>query len=670
MIHLTAHQRKHPARAKIRNYALVSLLVVALVTFVGMQTIKDGRREERLSRRLLQEATPVPDSDECVVEVGGGDSLYPKEIFTQEEKKSGALILYVVGVVYMFFALAIVCDEFFVPSLEVIVEKLDISNDVAGATFMAAGGSAPELCTSLIGTFISKSNVGFGTIVGSAVFNVLFVIAMCALFSREVLEVTWWPLARDCLYYAFSLAILALVFGVITPNEIWWYEALILLALYAGYVTIMKFNENLRAKVYACVGYNKDNKVVDGDVEMANSTADGPKTPVRRNSEVHTFRAGFTALLIHNKPIEHAAALHIVAAIRGDVKDTFQKVDTDNSGFIDENELKQMLCEMGGHPTDEDVHQTMQHVDLDKDGKISFDEFAHWYSASEDRVKIELLQAFNRYDKDSSGYIDHKELKSLLDEMHGSVSEDFVKDIMEKLDQDKDGQLSRSEFEAWYCQTDFFHVKHHEAEQEAEDAEGLSLAWPEGGRARAMYLFLAPLTWSLYWTLPNVRTPRGMRFFPWGFIGSICWIAVFSYFMVWWAETIGVVLGIPPAVMGLTILAAGTSIPDLLTSVIVAKQGEGDMAVSSSIGSNIFDILVGLPVPWFLYSIIPENNGHIAVISGTLFLNVIILFGMLLSIILIIMLNKWRLTKGLAAAMLVLYFVYVGQDLMRVYLCL
>lgn len=63
--------------------------------------------------------------------------------------------------------------------------------------------------------------------------------------------------------------------------------------------------------------------------------------------------------------------------------------------------------------------------------------------------------------------------------------------------------------------------------------------------------------------------------------------------MVWWATEVGCAFGIPDAVMGLTFLAAGTSVPDLLTSVIVARQGKGDMAVSSSIGSNIFDVLVG-----------------------------------------------------------------------------
>ena len=103
-------------------------------------------------------------------------------------------------------------------ALEVIIEMLDMPQDIAGATLMAAGGSAPELFTAFIGTF-QKSSVGLGTIVGSgarslaancparprssnartraarrraAVFNVLFVIAACALASTEVLVVTWW----------------------------------------------------------------------------------------------------------------------------------------------------------------------------------------------------------------------------------------------------------------------------------------------------------------------------------------------------------------------------------------------------------------------------------------------------------------------------------------------
>ena len=89
---------------------------------------------------------------------------------------------------------------------------------------------------------------------------------------------------------------------------------------------------------------------------------------------------------------------------------------------------------------------------------------------------------------------------------------------------------------------------------------------------------------------------------------QIGWLAVYSYFIVWWASTFGEIVDIPPSVMALTILAAGTSVPDLLTSIIVARDGHADMAVSSSIGSNIFDILMGLPIPWFFYNYTISNR--------------------------------------------------------------
>merc|ERR1712224_1056549 len=126
--------------------------------------------------------------------------------------------------------------------------NMKISDDVAGATLMAAGGSAPELATSFIGTF-QQDAVGFGTIVGSAVFNVLLVIGVCTFFSKEVLQLTWWPLFRDATYYCACLVILAILFGVVTPSEIRWYEALILLGLYFGYVLLMTFNQKIEKKL-------------------------------------------------------------------------------------------------------------------------------------------------------------------------------------------------------------------------------------------------------------------------------------------------------------------------------------------------------------------------------------------------------------------------------------
>merc|ERR1712223_2187316 len=187
----------------------------------------------------------------------GDDPMFPTDAFTEDQRSSGAIILHMIGLLYMFYALALVCDHYFVPTLDVIIERWGISDDVAGATFMAAGGSAPELFTSVIGVFIAVSDVGIGTIVGSAVFNVLFVIAACAFAAKEALSLSAWPLIRDVFFYSVSLIVLVIFFN---DNKIFWYEALILFLWYFAYVTFMKFNEKTEDKLRALLKLEPANR--------------------------------------------------------------------------------------------------------------------------------------------------------------------------------------------------------------------------------------------------------------------------------------------------------------------------------------------------------------------------------------------------------------------------
>ena len=70
-------------------------------------------------------------------------------------------------------------------------------------------------------------------------------------------------------------------------------------------------------------------------------------------------------------------------------------------------------------------------------------------------------------------------------------------------------------------------------------------------------------------------------------------------------DNLGYTLGIPDSVSGITILAAGTSIPELITSIILVKtRSEADMAICNSLGSNIFDILFCLGLPWLIKSFV------------------------------------------------------------------
>jgi sodium/potassium/calcium exchanger 5 len=81
-----------------------------------------------------------------------------------------------------------------------------------------------------------------GTIVGSAVFNVLFVIALCALISSTVCELDPYPIVRDAGFYCIAVAVL---FVIIYDQRVYWYEAFALVLLYFVYVGILKFNDRL-----------------------------------------------------------------------------------------------------------------------------------------------------------------------------------------------------------------------------------------------------------------------------------------------------------------------------------------------------------------------------------------------------------------------------------------
>ena len=87
-----------------------------------------------------------------------------------------------------------------------------------------------------------------------------------------------------------------------------------------------------------------------------------------------------------------------------------------------------------------------------------------------------------------------------------------------------------------------------------------------------------------------------------------------SYVMVWMITVIGFTLGIPDTVMGLTFIAAGVSVPDCLSGVAVVKEGHGDMAISNAIGSNVFDILMCLGLPWFLKTCLISPGSTVRVV--------------------------------------------------------
>lgn len=354
-----------------------------------------------------------------------------------------SLIFLLIILILSFYLLFEVCDKYFVGSLDRIAHRLKLSSDVAGATFMAVGSSAPELFIAIIALLKPGDHaaLGMGTIVGSAIFNILVIIGVSVVVKKAILS--WQPVIRDTAFYAVSILMLLFAFrdGAIDLGE-----AIMFVIMYAVYILLVVYWQKI--------------------------------LPYKS-------------------------------------KDTEKNIEE-----IESREVK-------------------------------------------------------------------KQKKSLFK------------------------------------------------------------------------VFTSPLDYLLSKLFPNPKHFYAV------FIISIAIIAGLSWVLVESAVSIADILSIPSVIVALTVLAVGTSVPDLLSSVIVAKEGRGGMAISNAIGSNIFNILFGLGVPWLLYLIFA--NQEIIVSSENLFSSIILLFATVIVILFLMISQKWKIGRYSGYFLVFLYLLYLAFSIYSAY---
>nr|XP_013189241.1 unnamed protein product [Amyelois transitella] len=435
-----------------------------------------------------------------------------------------------------------------------------MTNDVAGATFMAAATSAPELFVNVIGTFITEGDIGVGTIVGSAVFNILAVAACCGIGAGMVVPLDWWPLTRDCLAYGITVSILICIMH---DEYVQWYEAFLLVLLYGVYICIMYYDKSIQ-----------------------------------------NFARG-SWKWFHNM---------------------FNKTNEKNS----DNDVKDVKCISTG-------------------GKNESLPDHHQHNGN---LKIPMTPHSAITEKDTDLVFPH------IDKLVIATSEDSSKNIEDTDSKTIDMEIVTPEEIADNANTE-------EADKETVDEYEHSLwKWPSGRSC------LTKTTWIVTWpihlvflfTIPDCEKPRFKNWFPLTFIMCIVWIGSLSYVVAWMITIIGDTLMIPDSVMGITFLAAGTSVPEAVSSVIVAKQGHGSMGISNSIGSNTFDILLCLGLPWLIKaSLTPAEPGHywVKINSMGLEYSAISLLSTLLLLYLTFWFNKFKLDAAVGRACLAMYAMFL-----------
>jgi cation:H+ antiporter len=135
-------------------------------------------------------------------------------------------------------------------------------------------------------------------------------------------------------------------------------------------------------------------------------------------------------------------------------------------------------------------------------------------------------------------------------------------------------------------------------------------------------------------------------------VGGLVGLILSGKFLVGAATDIARVLGVTERLIGLTIVAVGTSLPELITSIVAARKGKPDLAVGNVVGSNIFNILFVLGVT-SLIAPLPISQSSLR--------DMLFVIGCSLAVFVFLFVGKRHvIERWQGAAMTMAYIVYVG----------
>lgn len=484
---------------------------------------------------------------------------FPRPIMSPELRSRGGVAVHVLAAVYMFAALAVICEDYFVPSLEVICDVLHVDQDVAGATFMAAASSVPAIAASIIAIMVAKGEMGVSTALGSAVLNAAGVISVSALFAGKVVVLHRWPMYRDSVFFFASVVILLVA---LQDEAISRLESIVLLLAYAVYAAFMCFDSQAEAFFLRHLAFLRDQPATGPPGPQSEGCASPPALPPPDGR-----RASRGLVLTVGGSTAPAAAVRAVS--------------------LDATAPRQV--------------QPRRSLALDPNRR---------------RISLISLRSASGEQRDAEG-----KPTATLPETHVAALQEMAR--------------------------------------RASAPASAALAPPRGFWSRLGWLVLLPLNTLLFISVPDCKLNRWRSWFPLTFLMSTAYISLLSYLLVWIITIIGFTLGISDTVMGLTFLSIGVTLPDVIASLLVVRRGFGDMAVCNALGSNIFEILVGLGLPWFLKTVV-LSPGTPAIVQGKgLAYSTACLLSTVLFLLLVTHLNKWRMNRVYGAILMAWYLAFM-----------
>jgi len=171
--------------------------------------------------------------------------------------------------------------------------------------------------------------------------------------------------------------------------------------------------------------------------------------------------------------------------------------------------------------------------------------------------------------------------------------------------------------------------------------------------------FCFPVLFALQLTVPKCFSNATRRMWPLTFLMSMVWLSFFSYWICVMADELSKSpprgFGIPSILLGLTLTSIGTSFPNCIASIIVARKGQCSMAIANALGSNIQNVFLALGFPWLVNALI--NGGEFTQSTDGIYAGVVSMAGSLVLFVAFLAVSRCRMGR---CASIVFLFAYVA----------
>jgi len=531
-----------------------------------------------------------------------------------------AFVLLALWLLFLFITLGVAADDYFCPSLKVISKTLNLSQNIAGVTFLACGNGAPDIFSTLAALSQSRNRsgeqLGIQALFGGGMFITTVVLGVVSFIST--VTVTSRPFTRDVLFY---LGAVAWTFLTLYKENITLTESIGFIVFYVAYILVVIIGhciyQRWKRKITATErflessGYAKTRKLEN---EETGSTETSPSVTVSEESndvgeesvDIDEPRTLSDALL----PAENTLLVSSLTILQ-------KPASRRNSTTSEERIL--LLNGRAKISAWRKLLQGLNPVDKEEWRQSNF--FCKFFLI----CKVPAVFFLNltipvvNYDQE-----DHNWNKWL------NVLHCVTMPVFGAIATKGGNILIGGGFPVW----------------------ALALC---GGVVLAFIVAMA--------TTSN-RRPRAHFLFGYlAFVVSVIWIYTTATEIVNLLQTFGIVFGLSDAILGLTFLAWGNCIGDLVSNPAMARQGFSRMAVSACFGGPLLNMLLGIGISCTVFTI---SRGHAIPLRHRYHQYVIsagFLAASLSSSAIIIPLVGFKIPRMYGVYLILLYIAYIATSI-------